>query len=398
MLKRAVLAGAGTGASALLLAAAMPPSGAGWLAWLALAPVLIVVRGRGFVFGFALGMMVALMAGHLTAQGWIQPNVIEGNTRWNYLAFGLFGLVVGFLCAIVGDKKELRLSDVPRFAAWAVLLEAGTHLILPAHLGLTQYRSPLLLGLASVLGLWAVSYAVWFVNIAIVCLIRDRAWGAVATAGTAMLASCAPLWPPAPVGPKLRVGAIQTTTQSLDELAALNFVAGSRGADLVVWPELSGMASAPAGRTAKLTQLASIKEQPAFITTFEDDASPRPHNAAALFSKSGESSRFFKRKPFGGEKQIHAAGTDSLAVDWHYTKVGLNVCFDSCYPGIMRDTAGASGIGLLVVPSLDPASPNGTMQALHGAYSCFRAAELGVPIVRADTTGFSSIVDGRGRS
>jgi apolipoprotein N-acyltransferase len=48
------------------------------------------------------------------------------------------------------------------------------------------------------------------------------------------------------------------------------------------------------------------------------------------------------------------------------------------------------------VPTLDPVGPYGSVQAFHAAFTTFRAAENGVPIVRADTTAYSMVVDARG--
>ncbi|HVL38793.1 MAG TPA: hypothetical protein VM328_05325, partial [Fimbriimonadaceae bacterium] len=46
---------------------------------------------------------------------------------------------------------------------------------------------------------------------------------------------------------------------------------------------------------------------------------------------------------------------------------------------------------------LDPVAPYGFVQAVHAAYTPFRAAETGLGIVRAETTAYSMIVDGRGQ-
>src|SRR5207244_4235868 len=117
---------------------------------------------------------------------------------------------------------------------------------------------------------------------------------------------------------------------------------------------------------------------------------------AALFSRTGESRRYFKRKPFGGETQMHVAGSQAIAVPLDGRLIGLNICFDSCFPSVMRDTA-RLGARVIVLPSMGPETPYGWIQAIHGAYTPFRSAELGIPIGRAEVTAFAMITDSSGR-
>ena len=63
-------------------------------------------------------------------------------------------------------------------------------------------------------------------------------------------------------------------------VVGLNGDAGRRGAQAVVWPELAGMDCAPAGQTQPLRALATRSDQPPFVTSFQDDHGPMPHNAA----------------------------------------------------------------------------------------------------------------------
>lgn len=86
-----------------------------------------------------------------------------------------------------------------------------------------------------------------------------------------------------------------------------------------------------------------------------------------------------------------------MAVPLGARKVGLNIWFHSCFPAVLRDTAYLEEVGLLALPTIDPRAPHHFMATMHAAYSPFRAAELGVPVVRADCGAYSSIVDARGR-
>ena len=99
--------------------------------------------------------------------------------------------------------------------------------------------------------------------------------------------------------------------------------------------------------------------------------------------------------PFGTEAAEIQRGTEPRVVQGrnHY---GLNICFDSCYPWIIRDTARLNP-DLICLPTLDPHTPTGFLEAVHAAYTPFRAAEVGIPIIRAEKGSWSMIVDIYGR-
>jgi apolipoprotein N-acyltransferase len=77
--------------------------------------------------------------------------------------------------------------------------------------------------------------------------------------------------------------------------------------------------------------------------------------------------------------------------------VSLAICFDSCFPSVMRQSAREGNPDFMVLPSLDPDTPGGVCQSLHGAYTAFSAASVGLPILRSETTSHAQIFDARGR-
>lgn len=118
-----------------------------------------------------------------------------------------------------------------------------------------------------------------------------------------------------------------------------------------------------------------------------------PHNSAALISERGVSDFYNKRKLFGGEYTVHARGDEPVSATSSSATVGLNICFDSCFPHIMRETAQLDGVEIIALPTLDPATPHGVIQSIHAAYTPFRSAENGIAIIRAEITAHSMIVD-----
>ncbi len=413
----------GGAASGVLLAAALPPAlppaVAALVGFVALVPVLVAVEGAGLLFGLAGGLVAAVSGALVAESGLFAPLVVAGGEAApTFAAFVVFGCVIGAVTMLRGAVRGVSPRVVAALAAAAVLAEAVTLLVLPALLALTGSREPLLLGAASLGGIWLASALVWTGNLAIAGTLRARRFGAAAgVAGVvaaavfgARLADGGSLAIPSAhaaergdehdgreVATALTVAAVQTSRTNLERLCEMNAEAGARGATLVVWPELSVNTCVRRGDASKLIDLAKQAGQPAFASSFQDGAAPLPRNVASVFSRSGETVRYAKRKLFGSEPQIHQSGSVPVAVPVDGRVAGLAICFDSCFPSVLREVADLPGVGYILLPTLDPDSRSGTIQAVHAAFTPFRAAELGLPIVRADSTAASMIVDGRGR-
>lgn len=382
-------------ASGLLFALALPPHGLSFLGWIAFVPALIAVSDMGFAAGLVSGILICLFAAWLDAHGFLLgADVPDASPEWIYAGFLLFGLIAGF--AFRMWTASPRLKGKPwSLAAWAVLFEALLLLYLPAHMALTQSRSTALLYLTGWTGIWGVSYLVWLANfgIAQLWLGRRRKWAAMCFLGCCLLSLT---WLPAVRG-DLKIAMIQTTSTDKDDLTAMNKKAGAEGASMAVWPELSGMVMATQGKVDDLMAVPKTAGQPAFVTTYEEPADPLPYNVARIFSIRGASALYRKRKPFAGEAQQHAARKSPVAASVGGITYGLNICFDSCFPSVMRETARLPGVAVILLSTLDPVTSYGVSQSLHAAYTPFRAAELGVPIIRSDITANSAAVDAYGR-
>lgn len=374
----------------VLLCLSFAPASHGWIAWFALSPVFLVARGKGFLAGFLTGLGAAFAATVLALSGVAYPGRTGGgNPTWIVMGFTFFGFVLALTAGTIGEKSHAKWPIVG-CAAFAIALESLMLFVLPVHLGLTQYENPAMMFVASVGGIWLVSGLVWASNIALAYAIASRSARLFAGIAAAILLLQIPLSHPK----SDRESIVRIVQKESFEPAELEN-AVSPGADLVVLPEFSAIALAPAGDTKLLRRLAQSGSS--FVVTFNDDAQPLPHNAASLFSEDGESARYFKRKLFGGETAMHRPGNSALAVNLGSHRLGLVVCFDSCWPAIMRETARLPGVDIVAVPSIDPPSPFGFMGAVHAAFIPFRAAELGVPIVKSDGYSDSIVVDASGR-
>lgn len=394
-MKRYVWLFPGIFASALLTTARFPPQRYPYVAWLALVPVLVAVAGRGFIAGFLSGLAVFVLSAEIQILWILDPTHTDaGSGTWLLFGYILIGLICGIVCGLVGERSSLRLKQCLWVAVGAVVCEALLLALLPVNLGLSQHEFPFWLLLSSFSGIWGVSWMAWFANLVFAAtLVKRSTPRLIASLMLLIFLGASYLVPPATVQKRqFRVAAIQTEARDIEALSDLTKRAEAQGAQLVVWPELSAADIAPRGDTRQVRKLS--EKTVAFVTTFEDDASPLPYNVAALFDRGKESQRYAKRKPFAGERYQHAAGSKPVVVQTA-VPLGLNICFDSCYPAVMRDTVN-SGAEVIALPTLDSPSLANSVQALHNAYTPFRAAELGVPIIRAEASGYSSIVGSHG--
>jgi len=381
----------GAALTGLLLVLALPPCGVWPLGWVALVPLLLAVREKRFLVSFLFGLAALGFTAVLASSGlFYSDHDTSGEPQWITLGCTLFGFVVALVAAIYGELRAPKLRHLAALAAVAVLFEWSLLNILPVTISLTQAPVTAAYMLASIGGIWLVAFAVWFVNIQVVeCTVAKRMpWRGIAA--VALIGLCAFVWdrPTAPGN----VDAILVQSDSPD-VAHLAELSGAHRNALAVWPEFGGLLGVMGGDSQRLKKL-SLKA-PAFVTSFPDGGTPLPHNAASLFENGVESERYAKRKLFGGEKYMHIAGDRAVSATWNGTRIGLCICFDSCFPGMFRETA--ANAGFVAVPTIDPPSPFHWIAAMHAAFIPFRAAENGITILRDDGYAFSEAVDPSGR-
>ena len=412
-MRRIFVIGISALATGAMFAAGMPPGDVQILGWLCFVPLLMSLHGARLVYVILAPLGALLFAAYLTTTGSLYSWAnLEGDAAWHYAGFMLYALALtpAFIAAsVLRNRSSLNVVLV---AAAFVAAESLLLVYLPAHLALSQYRSPIALSAASLVGIWGVSFGLWLFQTWLSSYLqtlrepKSIRWPLAAPAvlvwlGVSLWEHEEPRSPKTEMGAlqsgMARVGVIQTLEPDFERLAAWNIEAKRAGASLVVWPELSAAGIAAGGRTERLVELSRDPAQPAFVTTFPDGSKPKPYNAAVLFFAGSQSEPYFKRKPFAGEAQDHAAGTLPASARLENLAVGLNICFDSCFPHLLRDTSRLEGVRIVALPCMGPESPYGVVQAIHGAFTPFRSAELGVPIARGETSAFAMITDAQGR-
>ncbi|MCL6551800.1 MAG: hypothetical protein K6W08_01565, partial [Firmicutes bacterium] len=171
-------------ASGLLLALAFPAPDLGVLAWVGLVPLLLAIDGQPAAAAFRLGWGAGLVWFGILL-GWARS---FGLPAWVALTvlMALFPAAFAALCAWLADGRRGRLLwTAPLLWVVTELLRTAGPLAFPwGLLGLTQYRVPSMLALASVVGVVGVSALIVAVNAAVAVAVRARrpAGSAVATA------------------------------------------------------------------------------------------------------------------------------------------------------------------------------------------------------------------------
>lgn len=393
---------AAAAASGTMLALSMPLAGWAMFGWVFLMPLLLATKSAGFFKGFVGGITAAMIGAVVSTTPLVGASAIEsGTVAWNYVGFGLYGMVMAIFTALVAEVKEHSWKTMLALACVGVALELVTFIKLPAHIALSQFASSPLLAVASVTGIWGVSWLLWVANLSVLLPLnhKQRMVGVAAAMACALVSQAFSIHQRLTIDPAQiasrqpgQVGLLQTDQVGADTLLDLQKPLAEVKPKWVVWPELSAsMYDKPA-----LNQFAQSEGGWTVITSLLDDHQPKPHNAAIAFTQQGESEPYFKRQPFGEESAMVTAGTEAKVVKVLRQNVALNICFDSCFPWVLRESV-LKGAEVIALPTLDPKSPNGFIQTAHAAFTTFRAAELGVPIVRAENTAWSMVVGSDGR-
>jgi apolipoprotein N-acyltransferase len=164
------------GISGGLLTASFPSIGLPWLAWIALVPLLISLKGQSFKNGFRLGLLTGGVH-YLTLLYWLVHTLMTFGHLPFYLSVPILFLLVAYMAlypAIFAaaftwaDTRPVGfLSAMP--AVW-VALEYFRSFFLSGFpwefLGYSQYRQTTLIQAADMTGVYGISFVILSVNIA----------------------------------------------------------------------------------------------------------------------------------------------------------------------------------------------------------------------------------------
>ncbi|MER5435317.1 apolipoprotein N-acyltransferase [Streptomyces sp. NPDC002588] len=296
-------------------------------------------------------------------------------------------------------------------------------------LGASQWQVEPALRLASVGGVWLLSFLVVAVNVAVAVLVSVPASRVPAVAGlvaTAATASAAWAWAPRPdPDGRARIAVVQAgvvdgVDARFDREAQLTRRLAGQDVDLIVWGESSvgyDLVERPdlAGRIAELSRVTGAD----ILVNVDARRSDRPgiYKSSILVGADGPTGdRYDKMRlvPFGeyiparsllgwATSVGKAAGEDRRRGTEQVVmkaapglRIGPMICFETAFPDMSRHLA-EDGADLLVAQSSTSSFQHSWAPAQHASLGALRAAETGRSFVHSTLTGVSAVYDASGR-
>jgi apolipoprotein N-acyltransferase len=417
---------------------AFPAPNLEFLAWFALVPGLLLMRGAPTAREAAVRAWWSGAGFVMAAHYWLAPNIGP--------ALLLVAIVLGACWAGVGvsawallrppmtSRRSLAaLVVVPSFWLLVEWIRSWQALGGPwALLGASQWQHPAILALASVGGVWLLSFALVAANTGMVILVRApraaiRALGAAAAliaagAGPLVFALTPPVRPAGQVTVALVQPGYERHPSPLGTASQrLTARLGPLHPDLIVWGE-SSIGDDLRFHHALLDQLRRLAAADgAPILVDQDSYAPAGKSkVAVLVNAGGIVASYAKTRlvPFGEyipfrqqlgwlTKISKAAPSNMIPGDGARVmtatlpggrplKLGVLICFEAAFPDMSRADA-RHGAQLIVYQTSDSTFQGSWAPAQHASLSAVRAAETGRPAVQAALTGVTAAFDAQGR-
>ncbi|MGI5373835.1 apolipoprotein N-acyltransferase [Streptomyces sp. CA-251387] len=403
-----------------------------WFAYVALVPWIALLRtaptgkralydGWWGGFGFMLAMhhwllpnlhvftfVLAALLGALWAPwGWLVRRFLTGTPSTGRVAGALVVLPAGWLLI------ELVRSWQGLGGPWGVL-------------GSSQWEVEPALRLASVGGVWLISFLVVAVNVAVAVLVAVRTSRTPAVAGllaTAVATSATWMWSPRPdVDDRVRIAVVQpgvihgagSADRRFDREEQLTRELAGQDVDLIVWGE-SSVGFDLRDRPDFARRLAALSRETGANILVNVDArrsdKPGIYKSSILAGPDGPTgARYDKMRlvPFGeyiparsllgwatsvGEAaaEDRRQGTQQVVMDaGHGLRIGPMVCFESAFSDMSRNLVD-DGAEVLIAQSATSTFQQSWAPEQHASLAALRAAETGRPMVHATLTGVSAV-------
>lgn len=436
--------------SAVLLTLSYPAFNMSFIAWFALVPMLVAIRGERLPQAFFTGYITGLLffAATLYWVGYVAIIGVIILTFYLALFFGLFALGAEVL-SMQFPKPRLKFALLVS-CLWVAVEYLRGHIFTGfawAMLGHTQWETLPMIQIADTVGAYGVSFLVMFTNVLISSKIKKKIKGHkpearyLALLVIILIAVMIYGYYKQDLRPSKRepvkISVIQGNipqsqkwderyaAEILDRYSSLTREAAKEKPDLIVWPETSvpGFLETEKPLRDRITALA--KELNTYILvgtqTEKVPEGVRYYNSAALISNTGEIVQRYDKMhlvpfgeyvPFGNSylsfiKKRYDMGEDySPGKDYTIfeiptqnsgrVKFGVLICFEDVFPEISRSFA-RRGAEFLVVITNDAWYMKSGAPYQHTQSSVFRAVENRLNVVRAANTGQSCFIDPSGR-
>ena len=416
---------------------AFPPLGWGPVAFVGVAPFLWLLRSAGGRRGSALGLAFGLGCYGATLY-WIER---FGQMAWLSLTLlcAASAVAFGLVAPAVFRRGRSVLTALALASLWTVIDWVRTMWPLGGFswgsLGVSQVGNRATVRLATVTGVWGVTFVVVAVNALLVEAIVGGGGGRRQAGRVALgaLLIVGPVLIPfsVPDGPEVRVATIQVDVRRAANASgfvedtgvarlnmAMHRLLASDPPDLAVWGEGAldpGAANDPTTMAAVSRTIAAVGA-PTLVGAVIDDPNGSEHTSVLVFDGSGDQvGRYDKVHlvPFGeyipwhryltwisalhqipvdrtpGES-VHPLTTGDLPA------FGAPICFENSFPALTRDFVRA-GAQFLVVPVNNASYGTTAASAQHLEMSQMRAVEDGRWVIDAAVSGISAFVDPTGR-
>ena len=445
--------------SALLMLWAIPPQRQGWLAWIALVPLLVAIASAATLRqAFAVGWLFGTL---MLGLSWnrLHPALQSFEGLSPALAWPLFAMVIGQAALawalFAGSFWQLRKV----WPAWPMAVQAPILLtcaefLVPGlfhfHLGLTQAAYPWITQVADFSGVVGVSFLIAMFNGCLYDVFRAGLqrhkvpWRALVLTLTLMAAALGyshvrigQIDDARRLSPKLRIGVVQSNISVADAnnpalsnaQLARHFRKSrqlqQRGAELIVWPEttypfyVSRHAAEP-GQSGWLQLAADTLGVPLLVGAYTVDSNTNSnesfasYNSAVLVSPNRSTREIYDKHlllpvseyiPFSNDLPWLKAwfptprvlpGTQRTALKLGPHRIGALICLEDLNPGFVRGLVPLQP-NLLVTLGSDARFGADSVPQQHLAMAQFRSIEMRLDMVRAFYNGISAIIDANGR-
>jgi apolipoprotein N-acyltransferase len=446
--------------SAAALSLVSPPLNLHWLQWFVYVPMFLALDPLDMRSNIRLSWLYGIVGVGLLFR-WIVDTIAIFSPIPIPLAAGillLFAAVFGaqyiaLWPAVHPLRRALGPWWVVVFPALEVAIEwvAMQLLLFPYQHGVTQYRNPYVWQLASVTGVWGVSYLVFLVNAALAeAVFRWREHApfprplAAGVGGFVLLVVAGSTWRYGRLtdrledAPVLRVAQLQSdkgmeyrlshgSREAWSEWLGQTRRIPAGAADLVVWPEgacpydLNSVQDARdlLGAEARRGDWEMVVGAGTRVRTANaelGESRVSVFNSVYFFEKDGEVQGYYNKLvplPFGEYVPLRGILPDEMIRDWadllnigdfqageeatvftgEGARIATPICYEATLPRVCRSFQQPS---LLVTVTNDAWFGDTANPHQHAMLAASRAMELGVPMVRSAYTGVSMIVEPTG--
>ncbi|MHB0997844.1 MAG: nitrilase-related carbon-nitrogen hydrolase [Armatimonadota bacterium] len=378
--------------SGIFIALSMPPYDMWWLAYFALAPLLVITYRYSPLLTYGTGMLAIGITGSILA-GRIADSAHAANL---VAGIGSLSQVIGLALCLISTAKKLPTSAWIVFAACAgVFGEWVISHLFSSSIAISQHENPYALRLSSITGAWGVTFIIWYVSACIAAVLMHktnvRKPILAISAVILMLVAYVHLFPVNKSDDVVKVAAIQgpdaytlsEETSKLDD-----------SIKIAVWSECGLDPSEK--EVFDCAKSNNIYIAANFIEHHKDK---KALNISYYISPDGKTiGKCRKQHLFGKEIFYYRKSRDDCPVitDKSGLTIGLPTCYDTMFTDTIRGYV-RDGAKLILVPNSDPEAPNHFFARMHAASTAFRAAENAVPIALADTMSISTIFDSSGQ-